>query len=243
VKLPFRFRADIRRRSVTQFWPVFTLIGIALALCTTSTDAIAAPQSSSPTDQVFGMSTVLAQIHPHGDQWLAVGTVCPRGSVCSNESEEDFVVGGATLVNGQWRVRLLVRYLLGGVGGSDCRTQAAPQLVPGGKTLIAGCLNGGSDGQSFVVVLGFNPSSRLPQVLLSADCGDTTWALNGKVLTIESWDLKNGGAQPSARHPDATFTWEGGTRPNAGLATSSPLFGVDGSTTKPVCQSLSSDAT
>jgi hypothetical protein len=188
------------------------------------------------------MSGLLAQVHPHAGQWLAVGTVCPAGRSCSVESEDDLVVGGARLLDGQWQVRLLVRYALGGVGGSDCRTQTADRLVPGGKVLIVGCLNGGSDGQSFVVVLGFSPSSGLPQVLLSADCGDTTWKLAGEVLTIVSYDLKAGGAQPSPRHPDATFTWEGSSR-NGVLGTSSPLFGGDGSTTLPVCKTLGSDDT
>jgi hypothetical protein len=197
-------------------------------------------ESASITKQTFGLSTVLARTHPHKSQWLVVGTV--SRAVDFGNGEGALVVGGAEKLSGQWRVRLLVRYALGGVGGSDCRTEPADQLVPGENVLIAGCLNGGSDGESFVVVLGFSPASGFPQILLSADCGVTTWKLNRNVLTIESWDLKAGGAQPSQRHPDALFQWEG-NRINGGLGTSSPLFPSDASTTPTVCKSLSMEDT
>jgi hypothetical protein len=120
------------------------------------------------------------------------------------------VLGGADLDQGEWRVRLLIRYYTALSPAPDpCRAQRSKQLVPGETVIIVGCFNGGSDGESFVAVLGFHPGLALPEVLLSADCGDTDWQLHGNRLIILSSDLKSGAAYPGSPHPDISITWSG----------------------------------
>jgi hypothetical protein len=122
----------------------------------------------------------------------------------------DLVLGGAVVTRGQWRARLLIRFYTSLFGAPDpCHAQSSDELVPEEAVIIVGCLNGGSDGESFVIVLGFHPGVGLPQILLSADCGDTNWQIHGASLTIISSDLKEGAAFPGAPHPDISFTWQG----------------------------------
>jgi hypothetical protein len=83
--------------------------------------------------------------------------------------------------------------------------------------IVVGCLIGGTDGESNVTVIGFQPGVDLPDQLLSENCGVTSWKLSGSHLVIHSQDLKSGGAQPSALHPDVVFQWQGGDRFNSGF--------------------------
>ncbi len=123
------------------------------------------------------MTTVLEQLYPANGQWLAVGLVCPGGpGACA----PDLVLGGAVRQQGQWRVRLLARYYTALYGAPDpCHAQLSDSIVPNEKVVIVGCFNGGSDLESFVVVLSMRPGLGLPQVLLDADCGDTEWQVRG----------------------------------------------------------------
>jgi hypothetical protein len=166
-----------------------------------------------------------------------VGLVCPSSPA---PCLPDVVLGGAVRDHGQWRVRLLVRYyasLIGTPGPGPCHGQITDKIVPGETVIVVGCFNGGSDGESFVAVLGFHPGLAWPEVLLSADCGDTSWRLEGTTLVIQSWDLKAGSAFPSARHPDVAFSWEGNSSLGA-LTPATQVYGANGSNFPTFCHTL-----
>ncbi len=167
--------------------------------------------SGGPTaSELFGVTTVISQTRYDDGDWLAAGLVCPgSSSSCKHYGLQDLILGGALLVKGQWRVRLLARYQTSPDMASDpCRVQQTRQLVPGEPVIIVGCFNGGSDQEGFVTVLGFNPGVDLPEALLAIDCGVTGWAMSGRSLVIESSDLQSGSGIPSPRHPDVSFTWQ-----------------------------------
>jgi hypothetical protein len=114
--------------------------------------------------------------------------------------------------------------------------QLSDGIVPNGKVVIVGCFNGGSDLESFVVVLGMRPGLNLPQVLLDADCGDTEWQVRGSALVIKSWDLYSGASSPSPAHPDVSFTWQGGTF--GLLLPTSAAYGSNGTDWPTFCKTL-----
>ena len=133
----------------------------------------------------------------------------PAAVVHLNTAFQDLVLEDALLAKGQWRVRLLARYQTSPQMLSDpCRVKQTRQLVAGEPVIIVGCFNGGSDQESFVAVLGFNPGVQLPEVLLAIDCGVTGWVMRGSSLVIESSKLQSGAAIPSPRHRDVSFTWQ-----------------------------------
>jgi hypothetical protein len=175
----------------------------------TSVIAGCEPSGVPTAAELFGMTTVIAQTGDSGAHWLAAGLVCPGSSGSCASGLQDLVLGGAVETRGQWRVRLLARYQTSHQMASDpCRTEQTRQLVPGEPVLVVGCFNGGSDQESFVAVLGFNPGVGLPEVLLAIDCGVTGWAMRGSSLVVESSDLQSGADIPSPRHPDLAFAWQ-----------------------------------
>jgi len=78
-----------------------------------------------------------------------------------------------------------------------------------------GCYNGGSDAASFVVVFGFPPGEELPELLLSIDCGVTSWQAHGDVLVIKSGPLVGGLLDRAKPHPDVSFIWQGAFKPTS----------------------------
>ena len=182
----------------------------ALVLLTSVIAGCGAATTSVPTAaELFGITTVIAQTGHDGAHWLAAGLVCPGSSGSCASGLQDLVLGGAVETKRQWRVRLLARYQTSPQMASDpCRTEQTRRLVPGEPVLVVGCFDGGSDQESFVAVLGFNPGVGLPEVLLAIDCGVTGWAMRGSSLVVESSDLQSGAGIPSPRHPDVAFAWQ-----------------------------------
>jgi hypothetical protein len=175
----------------------------------TSVIAGCGPSSVPTAAELFGMATVIAQTSHDRAHWLAAGLVCPASSSSCASGLQDLVLGGAVETKGQWRVRLLARYQTSPQMASDpCRTEQTRRLVPGEPVLVVGCFNGGSDQESFVAVLGFNPGVGLPEVLLAIDCGVTGWTMRGSSLVVESSALQSGAGIPSPRHPDVAFAWQ-----------------------------------
>jgi hypothetical protein len=192
---------------------------------------VAAATTAAVASQLFGITRVIAQVNPGPGRWLVAGLVCAGGP---GPCVPDLVLGGAVAEHGQWRVRLLVRYATSweGAPGDPCGYQVASRVVPDEAVLIVGCFNGGSDAESFVVVVGFPPSEDLPEILLPIDCGQTWWKVRGNSLVIRSASLRGGASYPGKPHPDVAFTWGGALLP------ASPVFNNRGADFPPFCHTL-----
>lgn len=177
------------------------LISCTAAVALSSCNGSSAAPISAKT--LFGATSIYDQLRTRTGDLLAAGWVCP-GKGC--RSSDDLVLGGAIRVGGAWRVRLLERF---GMGPSDaCSWRSTFRLVPNEPVIIVGCLYGGSDDEGFVVVLGIDSSTGLPEVLFSADCGITQWVLDGATLVIHSSGLKEGN-QPDRANPTFALRWSG----------------------------------
>jgi hypothetical protein len=91
----------------------------------------------------------------------------------------------------------------------DCSWQLSSRLVPGERSLILECLNGGSDGESFVLVFGATKPSGAPRVLFAADCQGTSWRLRASALVITSYPFRAYSSEVLS--PNGTFVlhWSG----------------------------------
>jgi hypothetical protein len=198
--------------------PVWSFLFLVLAFALPACGTVGQPSAA----ELFGTKTLIAQVHPHHKEWLVAGLACPQpATTCS---VPDVVLGGAVLQQGDWRVRLLIRLATSYQSAPDpCVAQLTDNIVPEEDVIVVGCLDGGSDAESFVAVLGFNPGGSLPQLLLSLDCGSTRWKVRGSSLIIESSGLLSGPITSPVSHPNVIVTWQGGAATSQGNALGSLL--------------------
>jgi len=198
--------------------PVWSFLFLLLAFALPACGTVGQPSAA----ELFGTKTLIAQVHPHPTDWLVAGLTCPQaGTTCSIP---DLVLAGALLQQGEWRVRLLIRLTTSYQAAPDpCSAQLTDKLVPEEDVIVVGCFDGGSDAESFVAVLGFNPGGSLPQLLLLLDCGATRWKIRGSSLIIESSGPLSGPITRSASHPNVIITWQGGAATSQGNALGSLL--------------------
>lgn len=251
---------QISTRSNVHFWPefisrhavgvlCFAALSLVASSCTNGGNGTSSTAQShnkatgsATASEIFGFSNQLASVTTNG-KWIAAGLLCPANNAIQSPQgllcEPDLVLGGAVMKEGQWRTKLLVRFSTALLPSPDpCQTETTSALVPNESVIVVGCFNGGSDGESFVIVLGFEPNSGLPQILLDEDCRDTGWLLKSNALVIQSWDLRAGASQPSQRHPDVSFTWSGG--PVDGFMPNPTTYGANGSDFPAFCQQVNS---
>jgi hypothetical protein len=152
---------------------------------------------------MFGIVDVLVDVqHPDGVR-LAVGYAPSRG----NLEYVDLMLAGA-VQDGGWRVRIL-EAMPSSYDERGCSAEIAAELIPGGASIVAQCLTGGTDRVGYVAVLGVEPETSLPNVMLVLSCG-VTWAeVNGPVLRIRSSGPKAAAHLPGAPQPDIEFEWDG----------------------------------
>jgi hypothetical protein len=188
----------------------------AIVLCSVAL-AVPATASAAPTKlsvasmkQLFGFHQLLEFVYPDRTSLVAVGSAPAPGGLTGLPFDGELVVGGAILQNGKWWVRSLEDYGIAGYGPQGCNTQLARSLVPGGPVIVAQCLNGGTDGQSFVAVAGRPKGYAFPVVLLAVTCGGTSAKVEGARLVVFTEGLKSGAAYPGAKQPTFVFTWQSG---------------------------------
>ena len=161
--------------------------------------------------QLFGLHQLLRFVHPNRTSLVVVGSApAPGGWPAGAMFDDELVIGGAVLQDGQWWVRSLREYGVFSYGASACNIGLAPRLVPGGPVVVAQCLNGGTDGQGFVVVAGRPKTYTFPVVLLAITCGGTSAKVDGTKLVVRTKGLQPGAAFPGAKQPTFVFTWQSG---------------------------------
>ena len=94
----------------------------------------------------------------------------------------------------------------------DFEVQCNSQTVRDHSAIIVGCLNGGSDFESFVVVLSLDRT--LPKVELAVTCGQTKWAMTNGALVLVSSTLRGGYEDPGSPQPNITMAWGDPTSPD-----------------------------
>ena len=181
-------------------------------------------RSTPAADLLFEMPALLAQIHLSKDRWLVAGLVCPPGQNLPAPCSADLVLGGAVWSGRAWKVDSRILYRTSSVGySSDCSYTATRRVVPSTSVLVLYCLDGGSDGESFVAVFGLPQGSRKPAVLLSADCGTTTYDLRGSDLVLRSWPLHSGANDIVPQQPAFVYRWQHGSLRGWSLETGRPV--------------------
>ena len=145
--------------------------------------------------QLFGLHQLLKFVQPDRTSLVAIGSApSPGGAPAGAMFDDELVIGGAVLLNGQWWVRSLQEYGILGYGPSGCSIDLARRLVPGGPVIVAQCLNGGTDGQGFVAVAGRPKAYTFPVVLLAITCGGTSAKVDGTKLVVRTEGLQPGAA-------------------------------------------------
>ena len=160
-----------------------------------------APAADLSAEELFGVREVLAEVRTDGVR-LVAGYAPARGGF---DGEVDFVLAGAVRDGDDWRVRL-VEPLMGGT----CGANTVERLVPDEPSIVATCLTGGTNRVGYVAVLGTDPRTSLPDVMLVLSCG-VTWAeVDGRVLRIRSTGPQAAAHLPGPLQPDIEFEWENG---------------------------------
>jgi hypothetical protein len=162
--------------------------------------------------QLFGLHQLLKFVHPNRTSLVAIGSApSPGGAPAGAMFDDELVIGGAVLQDGQWWVRSLQEYGIFGYGPSACSIELARRLVPGGPVIVSQCLNGGTDGLGFVVVAGRPKGYTFPVVLLAITCGGTSAKVDGTKLVVSTEGPQPGAAYAGAKQPTFVFTWQSGT--------------------------------
>jgi len=203
----------VSRRLARIFVPlVVTIVSCCLVMAvpgrasTTTTNL-----SIGSMKQLFGLHQLLKFVQPDRTSLVVIGSApSPGGAPAGAMFDDELVIGGAVLLNGQWWVRSLQEYGILGYGPSGCSIDLARRLVPGGPVIVAQCLNGGTDGQGFVAVAGRPKAYTFPVVLLAITCGGTSSKVDGTKLVVRTEGLQPGAAFPGARQPTFVFTWQSG---------------------------------
>lgn len=172
--------------------------------------ASASAAEASTASTTFGITTLVTQLKPNPNEWLIAGMAPdPAGG-----GMLDLVVGGAVRKHGHWQVTMLDRYSTAVVTKPtlDFEVPCKSQVIPTHSAFIVSCLNGGSDFQSFVIVV--STDRALPRTDLAVTCGQTKWTVQGDSLTLVSSTLRGGYEDPGSLQPDIALTWGSSQSPD-----------------------------
>jgi hypothetical protein len=121
----------------------------------------------------------------------------------------DLVVGGAVRRSGRWDVSLLERYWTAVVTkpAFDFEAPCASRIVRDHVAIVVECPDGGSNLESFVLVVGLTKRSSIARIDLAVTCGQTHWRLGGAGLVLVSSSLRGGYEVPGSAQPNINLNW------------------------------------
>jgi hypothetical protein len=156
----------------------------------------------------WGDASVIAQLRPSKSKWIVAANENLPAS-CRNDCSPNLVIAAALFHNGTWHVDMEQRFPITEIG--LCGAQFDSRLVPDQNVVILDCYDGGTDGESYVVVAGFSPGvNSTPRILYSADCEDTSYAIKGTELEMYSFPLKAYGSQQVGLIASFAVRWRDG---------------------------------
>jgi hypothetical protein len=121
----------------------------------------------------------------------------------------DLVVGGAVRRSERWDVSLLERYWTAVVTKPtfDFEAPCTSRIIRDRMAIVVGCPDGGSNLESFVLVVGLNKRSSIARINLAVTCGQTHWRLLGSGLVLVSSSLRGGYEVPGTAQPNINLKW------------------------------------
>jgi hypothetical protein len=201
----------MRRRWVLSFVAGALIVGAAITL--TAGSGSATPSLRLRLGHLFGITAQLETYRLGPSQWIAVGSPSWQIPVVPGTyTEPQVVVGGARAVGGQLSVTFFRN--LGDFGAWDgiCESSLAILHGPPGRVVAIECHSGGTDQESFVVVIGL--VSHIPSFIFGVDCQVTGYHESHGSLYIDSHDLQANAidSPASPTNPSFRLVWESGAQ-------------------------------